>query len=63
LAVRSLLKHHAAIGTRGADRPSAQPQLAGGRRLEAADDVQERALAAAGRPDDGDEFVLVDRQR
>ena len=34
--------------------------LALGGRLEAADDVQERGLAAAGGTHDGDELILVD---
>src|SRR5262249_58340694 len=50
-----LLEHHAAVGAGRTDRSPVEMHRAGCRRLEAADDVQERALAAAGRADDGDE--------
>src|SRR5204862_3479693 len=60
---RELLKHHAPVRAGCPDRPSVQADVAGRGRLEAADDVQERALAAAGRSDDGYEFVLIDRER
>jgi hypothetical protein len=60
---RELLEHHAAIGARRPDRTAVEPQVAGGRGLEAAEDVQERALAASGRPDDRDELVLIDGER
>jgi len=60
---RELLEHHAAIGAGRPDRGAVEAQLAAARGLEAADDVQERALAAARRPDDGDELVLVNGQR
>ena len=60
---RELLEHHAAIGAGWPDRGAVEAQFAAARRLEAADDVQERALAAAGRAHDGNELVLVDGQR
>src|SRR5437588_463118 len=50
-------------GSSAHSRPSVQADIAGRGRLEAPDDVQEGALAAAGRSDDGYEFMLLDRER
>ena len=36
--------------------------LAGGRRVESGDQAEQRRLAAARRPDDGNELVIADRQ-
>ena len=55
---RELLEHHAAVGTRSAHILSVDADRARIRRDEAAHDVQERALAAAARPDDGDELAF-----
>src|SRR4029077_15826693 len=60
---REFLKHHAAIGARRPDGTAVEPEVARGRGLEAAEDVQERALAASRRPYDGNELVLVDGER
>ena len=60
---RELLEHHAAIGPRRPDRTAVETQVAAAGRLEAAEDVQEGALAAARRSDDRDELVLVDGER
>ena len=59
---RELLEHHAAIGAGTMHFPAVQldaPRLGGD---EAAHDVQQRALAAAARADDGDEFALARRE-
>ena len=42
------------------DAPAVEQHLAGGRLVEAGDDAQQRALAAARRAEDGDEVVLGD---
>src|SRR5579863_8087477 len=55
-----ILKHHAAVRTGPSDPLAVEGDAAAARMLEAADDVQERAFAAAGRADDGDELVPVD---
>src|SRR5438046_7794005 len=69
---RELLEHHAAVRAGAADFLAVHPDAAAALGLdEAADDVQEGALAAAARPDDGDELALAhaepldveDRQR
>src|SRR6516162_7725501 len=60
---RKLLEHHAAVGTGCSDRPAFEPDMTACRRLEAPDDVQESALAAAGRTKDGNELVLFDGKR
>jgi hypothetical protein len=44
-------------------RVAAQRDLAGADRLDAGDQVEERALAAAGWPDDRDEVARVGGQR
>ena len=58
---RIALEHDAAIGPRPGDRPAAQADLARGRLHESADEIEQGALAAAARPDDGDELVLARR--
>jgi hypothetical protein len=59
---RIFLKQHAAIGTWLGDPLTIERHGAAVDRFEPAEHVQERALAAAGRPDDGDEFAVVDVQ-
>src|SRR5467141_2927418 len=69
---RELLEHHAAVRAGAADLLAVHPDAAAALGLdEAAEDVQEGALAAAARADDGDELALAhaealdveDRQR
>ena len=60
---REVLEHDAAVRPRLADRRAAHADFAGRAGHEAADHVQQRALAAAARSDDGDEFAVADRQR
>ena len=57
---RVALEHHAAVGAGRLDAPAVEQHLAGGRPVEAGDDAQQRALAAARRAEDGDEVVLGD---
>src|SRR6478735_4638728 len=59
---RELLEHHAAVGPRAAHFLAVDADAAGLGGDEAADDVQERALAAAARPDHGDELALAHRE-
>src|SRR5256712_3630932 len=57
---RELLEHHAAVRAGAADLLAVHPDAAAALGLdEAADDVQESALAAAARADDGDELALA----
>jgi len=58
-----MLEHDAAVRPRFADCGAAHADFAGRAGHEAADHVQQRALTAAARSDDGDEFALADRQR
>ena len=46
-----------------AERFAVDADLAGGRAIEAADQVEQRRLAGAGRPDDRDHLAARDRQR
>jgi hypothetical protein len=55
-----ILEHHPAIGTGGRDLAAVAQNFAAGSGLEAADDVEEGALAAAGRADNGEEFAVFD---
>src|SRR5262245_57726278 len=59
---RIALEHDAAIRPRPADGPAPQAQATGGRMQEAADEIEQRALAATARSDDRDEFALLDRK-
>src|SRR5438034_3049254 len=57
---RELLEHHAAVRAGAADLLAVHADAAAALGLdEAADDVQEGALAAAARADDGDELALA----
>ena len=57
------LEHHAAIGAGPVTgRPSSRI-APGGRRVEPGDQAQQGRLAAAGRPEDGDEVVVADVDR
>src|SRR6185503_21047009 len=56
---RELLEHHAAVGSGAVDRVAIHADRARLGGDEAAHDVQERALAAAARADDGDELALA----
>ena len=56
---RELLEHHAAVGAGAAHFLAVDADRAGVGRDEAAHDVQEGALAAAARADDGDELALA----
>lgn len=56
-----LLEHHADVGiSRGAGRSTALNDLPFGRCLQAREQAQHRALAAAALADDGDEFAFGD---
>src|ERR1700730_16186583 len=55
---RIFLKHHAAVGARARHRFAADLDHSAVGTNETAQDIKERALAAAGRADDGDEFSL-----
>ena len=59
---RIALEHDAAFRPGAADRRAFEQQLARARRQEAADEVEQGALAAAARADDRDELVAVDRE-
>jgi hypothetical protein len=54
------LEDDTAIRSWPGDRAAAQTQAARARPQEAADQVQQSALAAAARPNDGDELVFAD---
>src|SRR6185503_1441198 len=56
---RELLEHHAAVGPRAVYAAAVDLDRAGFGLDEAAHDVQERALAAAARADDGDELAVA----
>src|SRR4051794_17732596 len=51
------------VGRRVRDVPAAEADGAGGRLLEAADHPERRRLAAAGRPEHGEEAAALDRER
>ena len=55
-----LLEHHGAVGARTGDRLAGHLQIAGIELQQAEQDVQERALAAARRPDDRQKFTGPD---
>src|SRR5919201_2526130 len=59
---RELLEHHAAVGSRAAHVAPVDADRAAVGGNEAAHDVEERALAAADRADDGDELALARRE-
>src|SRR5262245_8610186 len=54
------LEHHAAVGAGLAHRHAVQGDAAGGRPVEPGDEAQQRRLAAARRPEHGDEVVVGD---
>src|SRR5881392_4094741 len=58
-----MLKHDAAVGTGPVKRPSLDPDRALLDRQKAADEVEEGALAAAARAEQGKELAIADRQR
>ena len=58
-----MLKDDAAIGARRADRLALDEDLAGFRGEKAADEVEQRRLAAAGRPKQRDEFTPAHVER
>src|SRR2546428_2146503 len=45
------------------DKPAIEERLASGRMIETGNDIEQRRLSAAGRPDDADEFPFIDRKR
>ena len=55
-----ILEHHAAVLAVALHRLAADRDHAAGRLQEAGDDVEQRGFAAAGRPDDAEEFGLLD---
>src|SRR5262249_16692195 len=57
-----VLEHHAAVETMAGHRLAADADLAGAGSEEAGDDVEQRRLAAARRPDDADELGGLDRE-
>jgi hypothetical protein len=60
---RWLLEDDDALAPRLRDRPTVEQRFAFIRMIEAGDDVEQRRLPAAGRPDQADELTLADRQR
>ena len=58
-----LLEHHGAVAARPVDGLAGDLDAPGVERQQARDDVEERGLAAAGRPDDAHELAVLDRQR
>ena len=57
------LEHHAAIGARLADGPSAHLDRAAGAVLQAGDQIEQARLATARGADDDTEFLLLDIER
>ena len=55
-----VLEHKAAVGAGLAHGAAVEQHFAGRRVFEAGDDAQERGLAAAARPDHGNEFAALD---
>src|SRR5439155_22735701 len=45
------------------DKPAIEERLASGRMIETGNDIEQRRLSAAGRPDDADECPFIDRKR
>ncbi len=60
---REVLKHDAAVGTGRSDRLAFDHDLAGLGGKEAADEIEQRRLAATGRTQQGDELARVDAER
>ncbi len=60
---REVLEHDAAVGARRADRLALDQDLAGLGRQEAADQIEQRRLAAAGRAEQREEFPASHIQR
>jgi hypothetical protein len=60
---RAVLRDDDALGTRAARGDAVDEHAAFVGALEARDDVHQRGLAAAGGPDDGDEFAVGHRER
>ena len=58
---REMLEHDAAVGARRADRLALDQDLAGLDRQEAADQIEQRRLAAAGRTEQREEFAAAAR--
>ena len=58
---RRLLEHHADLGRRAVDALVRQREGAGVGAVEAGEQAQQRALAAARRPDQADEFAVAHR--
>src|SRR4051794_29136411 len=58
--LREVLKHHTAIEAVAVHLLAADADLASGRRQKSGDQVEQGRLAAARRPDDAEEFGLVD---
>ena len=54
------LEHDAAVDPGTGDRPAVDQQRPGAGPQEAAEQIQQRAFAAAGRADDADELALAD---
>ena len=57
---RVFLEHDGALPAGRRDQLAADPQFAARRLLEAREQVEQRGLAAAARPDDGEELVVLD---
>ena len=58
-----MLEHDAAVGAGAGDRLAVDQDGAGLDRQEAADQIKQRRLAAAGRPEQGDEFAVLHLER
>jgi hypothetical protein len=58
-----VLEHHRAVDARSLNPLAANGQRAFVVGQETRDDIEQRGLAAAARPDDGDEFAIVNRKR
>jgi hypothetical protein len=57
---RGVLKHHGAVWARADDLLAACDDLSAGQSIQAGDEVQQGGLAAAGRPEQADEFACAD---
>ena len=58
-----MLEHDAAVGAGAGDRLAVDADGAGLDRQEAADQIEQRRLAAAGGPEQRDEFAVADFER